>query len=200
MAEQISYLTQKHQLLPVSHLRGRPGHMTMDSLHLLKDTIKAAWRCKQMALVFLFLDVEGAFPNAVKGQLLHNLKNGRIPEIYIMFIDNPLMGRRTKLKFDDHILDWFSLDNGIGQGDPLSMVLYLYYNTDLLDLAKGRNELVLGYVDNVALVEIAKMFSQTHTMLKDMVGRKGSGLKWVVSHNSKFKTSKSVIVNFSSSN
>jgi len=134
--EEVSHLTEKHQLLPVTHFGGRLGRTTTDSLHLLTDTIKAAWRRKQVVSV-LFLDVEGVFPNAVKDCLLHNLRKRRIPEVYVAFVRNLLTGRRTRLKFNDYTLDWFGLDNGIGQGDPLSMVLYLYYNADLLDIAKG---------------------------------------------------------------
>ena len=64
MAEDIVYLTEKHALLLANHFGGRPGWTTMDSLHLLVDTVKVAWHHKQVALV-LFLDMEGAFPNAV---------------------------------------------------------------------------------------------------------------------------------------
>ena len=45
----------------------------------------------------LFLDVEGAFPNAVTEQLLHKLRKRRIPERYVDFIDNMLTGRRNRL-------------------------------------------------------------------------------------------------------
>ena len=43
VAEEMSYLTESHQLIPATHFSGRPGHATTDSLHLLVDTIKAAW-------------------------------------------------------------------------------------------------------------------------------------------------------------
>ena len=71
--EDISHLTEKHQLLPANHFRGCPGHCTADSLHLLVDTVKAAW-CRKQVVSTLFLNVEGAFPNAVTKQLLHNLR------------------------------------------------------------------------------------------------------------------------------
>ena len=73
-----------------------------------------------------------------------------------------LMGRRTQLKFDDYTLSWFALDNGIGQGNLLSMLLYLYYNSDVLEVPKGRNEMGLGYIDDMAMVAVAKDFRQAH--------------------------------------
>jgi hypothetical protein len=76
----------------------------------------------------LYLDIEGAFLNAVTDRLLHNMRKRRVPEAYMKFVENLLTGRRTKLKSDSYMSDWFELDNSIGQGDPLSMVLYLFYN------------------------------------------------------------------------
>ena len=72
VAEGLSFLTEKHQLIPPTHFRGQPGRTTTDSLHLLVDIIKAAWHHHQVVSV-LFLDIEGAFPNTVTPRLLHNL-------------------------------------------------------------------------------------------------------------------------------
>ena len=115
------------------------------------DTVKAAWWKKQVVSA-LFLDVKDAFPNVVTHHLLHNMKKQCILAAYVAFISNLLMGRRTCFKFDDYTLDWFDLDNGIGQGDPLLMFLYLFYNADLLNIPVGPNEKALGYIDDIALV------------------------------------------------
>jgi len=72
VAEQLTHLLERHQLLPNTHFGGRPGRSTTDSLHLLEETIKNAWRSHQVALV-LFLNIEGAFPNAVTKRLVHNM-------------------------------------------------------------------------------------------------------------------------------
>ena len=71
---------------------------------------------------------------------------------------------------------WIELDNGIGQGDPLSMLLYLYYNSDMLEVLTGRNEMGLGYVDDMALVVVAKDFTQAHQRLKQMMTQTGVSL------------------------
>jgi len=60
----------------------------------------------------LFLDVEGAFPNAVTDRLIHNLRRRRIPDQYVRFIKQLLTGRRTKLKFDDFISESMEILNG----------------------------------------------------------------------------------------
>lgn len=85
VAEDIGRLAELHQLLPKSHFGGRPGRSTADAVHYLVQRIKEAWREGKVVSV-LFLDVEGAFPNAVTDRLIHNLKKRRIPTAYIHFI------------------------------------------------------------------------------------------------------------------
>ena len=117
-----------------------------DTMHLLVHKIKAAWWCCNVAAI-LFLDVEGALPNAVTSCLLHSLCMCRVPGEYILFIDCLLMGRCTRLKFDGYMSDWVDFDNGILQGDPLSMILYLFYNADLImDITKM--EVKVAYVND----------------------------------------------------
>jgi len=125
VTEEIIYPAEKHQLLLPNHFSRRLGWSTTESLHLLMDTIKAAWRRKQVVSV-LFLDMEGAFPNAILSRFLHNLRKRRVPEVYVALAENMLTNCRTKLRFDNYMLDWFPMDNSIGQGDPLSMILYLF--------------------------------------------------------------------------
>ena len=81
VAEDLTHMCDYYSLLPNNHFGGRPGRCTTDAMHLLAHKIKAAWRRHNMAAV-LFLDVEGAFPNAVTAQLLHNMRMCRVPEEY----------------------------------------------------------------------------------------------------------------------
>jgi hypothetical protein len=101
-------------VLPANHFGGRPGRTTTDSLHLVVNKIKGAWRRKKVA-VMLFLDIEGAFPNAVTDRLLHNMQKCQVPEEYVLFVEQMLTDRRTKLKFDDYVSDWTTV---LGRGTP----------------------------------------------------------------------------------
>jgi hypothetical protein len=58
VAEDIMHMAETYQLLPPMHFGGCPGCMTTDLLHLLTDTIKAAWPREQVVSV-LFLDIKG---------------------------------------------------------------------------------------------------------------------------------------------
>ena len=195
IADHISYLSEKHQLLPAHHFGGRPGRTTTDAVHLLTYRIKEAWRAGNVAAV-LFLDIEGAFPNAVPERLASNLRKRGIPEKYVKFTESMLLNRTTKLKFDGYESEDHSINNGIGQGDPLSMILYQFYNADLLDIPESSDESSMAYVDDALLVAIAKTFREAHQMLAAMMTRRGGVIDWSRVHNSSLKYSKLALVDF----
>ena len=74
---------------------GRSRRNTSDAMHILVHRIKNAWRSGKGASV-LFRNVQGAFPNTVKDQLLHNMKSRRIPTRYVQLADLMLTGRSTQ--------------------------------------------------------------------------------------------------------
>ena len=194
VAENISKLVEAHHLLPKTHFGGRPGRTTTDAVHYLVDKIKSAWREEKVASV-LFLDVEGAFPNAVTGRLIHNLKKRRILSALVNFVAQLLTSRRTRIHFDDYTSELINITNGIRQGDPLSMLLYIIYNADLLELPDDLdNEDALGYVDDIALLAIGNDFEETTTRLKQMMEKDDGGLQWSKEHNSRFEVDKSAIL------
>jgi hypothetical protein len=195
IANHISFITEEHQLLPTNHFGGRPGRTTTDALHLLTYKIKQAWRSGKIAAV-LFLDIEGAFPNAVPARLLRNLRKRGVPSKYVNFVSGMLRGRSTTLKFDGHTSDPIKIDNGIGQGDPLSMVLYQFYNADLLDIPRDKSEDALAYVDDTILVATAESFHEAHSKLESMMSREGGVSKWSKTHNSPLEFSKLALIDF----
>ena len=199
IAEQLTFYAEKHQLLPQQHYGGRPARTTTDAMHTLTYKIKEAWRRKKVVSV-LFLDIEGAFPNAVNEKLLRNMKRRRVPTKLIQFTENLLRNRTTKLKFDDFTSTEICLDNGIGQGDPISMVLYQFYNADLIDIPDGNNEAAMAYVDDAILIATGTNFIETHKTLSDMMTREGGAVSWSTDHNSRFEFSKLALMDFAHRN
>ena len=195
VADQLTFTMEKHQLLPANHFRGRPRHMTTDAMHLLANMIKAAWRAKKVMLA-LFLDIEGAFPNAVPSHLEHNLRMRQVPSKIVKFIRKMLRGRVTALKFNGYMSEPIQIDNGIGQGDPLSMGMYQYYNTDLIDIPREPGESAMAYVDDSIMIAIANSFPEAHEKLLSMMTRAGGVVEWLSLHKSLLKYSKLALVDF----
>jgi len=197
VANHITYYMEKHQLLPANHFGGRPRCTTSDAIHVLTNEIKAAWR-KQEVVSVLFLDIEGAFLNANPTRLVHNLRKRRLPKKYANFVHNMLAGRSTVLKFDGFTSEHTIIDNSIGQGDLLSMVLYQYYNADLLDIPDCKGESTVAYVDDAFMLASGKNFQLAHRKLRILMEKQRGVTNWSTTHSSPLEYSKLTLINFAS--
>jgi len=199
VAEHLTYYTEEYHLLPDHHFGGRPGRTTTDALHLLTYRIKDAWRKGKVASV-LFLDIEGAFPNAVPEKLVRNMKRRGVPSKIINFTASMLTNRETKIRFDDYTSESIRLDNGIGQGDPLSMGLYQFYNADLLDIPSEPSQLAIAYVDDAIIYASGNSFEETHESIAGMMTKDNGVTNWSKDHNSPLEYSKLALIDFSHQN
>ena len=195
ITDHMSHIIETHHLLPTTHFGGRPGQSTTDSLHLLKAMVKNAW-CTHKIASTLFLNIEGAFHTVIE-HLLHNMQCWKIPDSLVNFTEWVLLNRKTKLMFDGHKSDWIPITNGIGQGNPLCMIIYIIYNTDLINIAQGHpNELTLAFVNDTIFITTGKSTKEMHCTLQDMLEQTEGGLDWSFNHNSKFKTNKFALIDF----
>lgn len=101
----------------------------------------------------LLLDVSGAFDNVSHARLLHNLRKRRIDERIVRWIASFLADRSTVINFDTFKSEVYQTTTGIPQGSPLSPILYLYYNADLIETCNREpNTLAIGYIDDIAIL------------------------------------------------
>jgi len=114
VSEDIVHLSETHHLLPANHFGGRPGQSTTDSLMLTVHWTFKKWR-KRLVMSGLFLDISGAFPNAVITRVVHNVHRRQIPIEYTQWITWQMTGRQTILTFDDYKSKPFEVTNGLNQ-------------------------------------------------------------------------------------
>lgn len=76
------------------------------------------------------------------------------------------------------------------------MVLYQYYNADLLDIPRGKNKDALAYMDNTIMVATTETFAEAHEKLVDMMGWEGGVMEWSKTHNSPLEYSKLTLIDF----
>jgi hypothetical protein len=122
------------------------------------------------------------------------MQRWKIPKVYTDFVANLLHGRSTCLHFDDYVSEPIMINNGIGQGNPLSMSAFLFYNADLLDITESRDESTLAFVDDsLAMVE-GDNFEAMTDGLQNIMDREGGGFDWGTRHNSRFKIDKLAVM------
>jgi hypothetical protein len=135
IAQRISYVVETYQLLPSTHLGGQKGSSVDHAVHLLIKKVKAGWGISPAGGVtsILCLDVSGAFDYVSHPQLLHNFRKRRIDPKIASCVESFLKDRVTSIKLNESTSAPMDTNTGIPQGSPMSPILYLFYNADLLE-------------------------------------------------------------------
>lgn len=104
------------------------------------------------------------------------------------FVGNLLKDRQTKLHFGDYTSEPINISNRIRQGDPLSMILCIIYNADLLEIAQDATnetnpkEDSIGFIDNAMIIVTGKTLKSNIKMLTNIMEKAGEGFKLAKDH------------------
>jgi ribonuclease HI len=193
VARRISYAMEAEGLLPRSHLGGRKGISTDHAIQIILDRIRRAWGEGFEVVSMLLLDVSGAYDNAHHSRLL-NMRKRRLGH-FVPWVAAFLTGRSTRIKIPEGVSDRIPTSTGIPQGSPISPILYLIYNSDLIeDCAEVADHVsTSGWVDDVGLIASGHTESETIGKLQ-----KASAIadQWALRHASVFDKKKYQLIHF----
>ncbi|OHW97034.1 reverse transcriptase [Colletotrichum incanum] len=193
IATRLSYLAETHGLLPDSHMSGRKQRSTEHALHRIVDQIYEAWGSGKVASLLL-LDVSGAFDNVSHRRLLHNLRKRRIDEATVRWIASFLRSRETEIQVDGLRSETYRINTGIPQGSPLSPILHLFYNADLLDRCnEAEDTTATGFIDDVAILAVGNSTEETCRKLQEALRKAET---WALTHASVFAPEKFQLTHF----
>ncbi len=182
--------------LPEHHYGGRAGRCTVDLLLQLTQTIKDAWRRKQVVSV-LYLDVSQAFPNVAHERLLERMEVMGLSNVVVSWTESFLSGRTTSLAFDDYTSEPVQVPTGVPQGSPLSIILYLIYSSSLLEIGsdiKEKNDKIYGFIGDMALVAVSNSMAENINKLQKLAME---GLTWAKDSALSFDIANVMIYSFS---
>ena len=192
VANRITYLADTYGLLPSHHTGGRKLASTDHAIHLLLQRIHEAWSDAKVASLLL-LDVSGAFDNVSRLRLVHNLRKRRVNQTLVRWIESFLSNRSTTLKLQEYTAPSAPIQTGIPQGSPLSPILYLFYNADLIEACKTGNTEAVGYIDDASILAVGPTAPSNCKTLKAIHQR---AEKWALRHGSQFAPAKYELVHF----
>ena len=192
MADVLSYLTEKYELLPPHHYGGRPGRSAEDAMIALSESIYKAWREKKIYTA-IYMDVAGAFNNVHHKRLIHNLRKRRVPHTISKWIASFLENRSTQIQFNNEKSDQVNTPAGVPQGSPLSPLLYMNYNADLLDIASDHSVTGLGFIDDVVYGVQGDTDKGNIRKLKHILDQAED---WRKKHGAQFEESKYILVHY----
>lgn len=132
---------------------------------------KSEW-AKGRLVGALFADVKSAFPSVHHPRLLTILERMGFHAQTINLLENFLRDRQTTLSFSGFVSTLFNLTHGLPHGTPLSPLLYLLYNTALLELTDSiETATALGFIDDVVLLTTASDKHQLKSQIQTLAFR-----------------------------
>lgn len=137
----------------------------------------------------LFVYVKAAFPTVNPQRLTNTLiEMGFCPSL-TRLIANFLTDCLTIFLLGDFTSDPKPLTIGITQGSPLSLILYILYNSPLLRVANGKQDTIsLGFIDDIAVVTARPTLKEVTDQLQSLADCE---LKWGSKHSAAFDKAKS---------
>jgi hypothetical protein len=148
IAERISYMAEKYGLLPTNHFGARKQRSAEQAILLLQERIYEAWRRREVLSLISF-DVKGAYNGVCKERLLQRLRSRGIPEILTNWIDAFCSNRTVTIEINGHSSEKRELPQaGLPQGLPLSPILFLFFNADLVQHQINKAGGAIAFVDD----------------------------------------------------
>ena len=148
--------------------------------------IYAAWNENKIASL-LMMEVSAVYPNTFHQRLLYNLRK-RIDLKVVDWVASFLTNCQTIVKTNEHTTPKLSIDLGLPLGSPLSSILYLFYDRDLLDDCAKKGVDAQGYIDDITLIATSKSVKGNNQKLARVHNQVCES--WRVKHGSEFSLPK----------
>ncbi|KAJ6436788.1 reverse transcriptase [Purpureocillium lavendulum] len=174
IASRLVHLADVHQLLSSRHTGGRKHASTEHAVHLLLQRIHQAWS-------------EG------KSGYYTTSANVGVSQPIVGWVASFLSGRSTTLKSQEYTATSVPVQTAIPQGSPVSPMLYLFYNADLVAKCNTPETESVGYIDDVSILAVGDSAARNCKTLKIMHHK---AQDWARKHGSQFSPAKYELVHF----
>jgi hypothetical protein len=132
IAERLSNMVETYGILPANHFGARKQRSAEQALILLQEKVYEAWR-KGKVLSLVSFDVAGAYNGVYKDRLLQRLEARGIHPSLVRWISSFCSDRTAAIIINGETSPNQELPQaGLPQGSPLSPILYLFFNADLV--------------------------------------------------------------------
>ena len=121
----------------------------------------------------LSLNEKNAFNNVAHSKLLHDMKKRKVLRLLLKFVKNFLRNQCITIIINDYMMMKRSVNINISQDSSLSLILYLFYNMNLL---KACDDISLrtsftDFVNNVNILIYKKFMKRNCKVLSEIYDR-----------------------------
>lgn len=193
VAERISYAVETYGLLPANHFGGRKKRSSEHALLLLQENIYAAWRRRQVLSIVSF-DVKGAYNGVYKERLLQRLTARGIPESLTRWIGAFCSNRTASIVVNGQASKKEGLPQaGLPQGSPLSPILFLFFNADLVQQRIDQNGGAIAFIDDYTVWVTGPTAQANSERLQQVINRAEA---WEARSGATFEQDKTALIHF----
>lgn len=147
VANKMSYLAETHSLLPKNQFGARKRRSTTQALALRQEKIYEAWQ-EGKVLSLVSFDVKGAYNGVDKAALLRRLRQRQVPETPVRWVEAFCSSRQVSITVNGETSAMADLpDAGLPQGSPLSPILFLFFNANLVKTPINKVQGAIASVD-----------------------------------------------------
>ena len=196
VAERISYMIEEEGLLPTNHFGARKQRSTEHALTILQEHIYKAWRSRKVLSLVSF-DLKGAYNGVHKERLLQRLAARRIPQDWIRWVNAFCSDRTAEIVVNGQTSKREKLQQaGLPQGSPLSPVLFLFYNADLVQQKITTKGGAVAFVDDYTAWVTGTSAALNRESIQKMVDR---AVEWERRSGATFEPDKTAYIHFTRS-
>ena len=193
VAERISHAVETYGLLPASHFGARKKRSAEQALLLLQEQIYAAWRGRRVVSLISF-DVKGAYNGVCKERMLQRMKARGIPEKLLQWIEAFCSGRTASIQINGQVSEAGSLPQaGLPQGSPLSPILFLFFNADLVQRQINSQGGAIAFVDDFNAWVTGPTAQSNRAGIETIINE---ALDWERRSGATFEAEKTAIIHF----
>ena len=139
-------------------------------------------------------DVKGAYNGVSKEHLLQQLRRRRVPEVLVRWIDDFCTDRKACVAVNGMTSEVHELPQaGLPQGSPLSPILFLFFNAELLQhrIPYGKS---IGFVDDITMWVVGPSSEENTTRIQESVIPRLES--WEASSGATFEADKTQFIHF----
>ncbi|KAJ5500659.1 hypothetical protein N7453_009710 [Penicillium expansum] len=193
VAKRISHAVETHGLLPTSHFGARKQRSAEQALVFLQEQISAAWRGRRVLSLISF-DVKGAYNGVCKERLVQRMQARGIPEVLLRWVEAFCSERTADILINGQLSETQSLPQaGLPQGSPLSPILFLFFNADLVQRQIDSQGGAVAFVDDFTAWVTGPTAQSNREGIEAIINE---ALNWEERSGATFEADKTAIIHF----